>query len=385
MEPVYCPNGHPNRPGTRLCAVCLALIEPSAPAAPPPKKTPRPPLPPAVSSPPAEKLQPAPPAAPQPDSAPSSRRVWPWLLGCLLLITLGVVAVVLLLFPLVRSVAPAPTAAPPTAASATVAAIAPAAVVAEPTVAEATAAATLPSPGATADAGASPDMPSPTTVATITPLATLVGVVITPTFAFGPDDNLIQNGDFNDDWVNGWTREATARNTGTVEVRPLPDAPDDSALFMEQSGPDVLHLAQRVVLAFPVEGLIFRARVRLAGAADAAGQGRAALILRYEDAAGQPLGASVWLDDSAETTPLWGNGPLPAQDLPVVAHPLAEGWQAVEVALGSELRDDLPQIDPVAVRQLTISLALLGEDGCAPAACAAALEASQLSLTAEMP
>ena len=40
MEPVFCPNGHPNRPGTRVCAVCRALIPPSRPVAPAKPSTP---------------------------------------------------------------------------------------------------------------------------------------------------------------------------------------------------------------------------------------------------------------------------------------------------------------------------------------------------------
>jgi hypothetical protein len=297
-------------------------------------------------------------------------------LGCLLLLALGVAAVFLLLFPLARFAAPVPT----------VAVTAEAAGIIQPTASEppamesATAAAT---PTAPPSATAATE-PSPTDVATITPLATLVGVVITPTFAFGPDDNFIQNGDFNDDWVNGWTRQ-DGEEAGTVEVRPLPDAPDDNALFLEKTGAGSLHLAQRVVLAFPVESLIFRARVQLTGEAGATGQGRSALILRYEDADGNPLGASIWLDDSIEATTLWGVDPLPAEASPVVSRFLPGGWQAVELALGNELSEGLSEIDPVSVRQITISLALLGEDGCAPADCAASLEASQLSLTAELP
>ncbi len=375
MEPVYCPNGHPNRPGTRLCAVCLALLEPSVPAAPPPKSAPRSTPPPPRQPPP---IQPEPPP-PAPAAPAPRRRVWPWLVGCLLLLVLGVVGVILLLFPLARFVAPAAT------TEITVEAVG----IVDPTAVEPTAAVTLTAPPAVTDAPAvasdtPPATTPPTAVATITPLVTLVGVVITPTFAFGPDDNFIQNGDFADDWVNGWTRDGEG-GAGTVEVRPLPDAPDDSALHMEQSGAGISHLAQRVVLTFPVENLVFRARVRLDGTAGGAGQGRSALILRYEDAAGAPLGASLWLDDSTAATTLWGTGPLPAAGAPVITRALADGWQAVELALGPELVDELPDVDPVAVRQITISLALLGEDDCDPADCAATLEASQLSLTAEIP
>ena len=69
----------------------------------------------------------------------------------------------------------------------------------------------------------------------------------------------------------------------------------------------------------------------------------------------------------------------------MAAHYLDDGWQAIELALGQELLEELPDVDPVAVRQITVIMALLGEESCAPADCMASLTVTNLSLTAEGP
>lgn len=396
MEPVYCPNGHPNRPGTRICIVCRALLEPSAPAAPPhkpatdrpsapPHKTPidRPAAPPAIP----EEDESAVPSAHSPATA--RRRTWPWLLLLLLLGVLGVIFLRSLLFPITRTTGEAPTPALDTLIAA-----------GDPVEEQGASSGPLPttmdtpipaSATAPINTPTEPSTPMPTLVATITPLATLtppatiVGVVITPTFAFGPDANFIQNGDFANDWVNGWSRDVNGDPVGErIEVQPDSET-GQNELRLEKSGPGSLQLAQRVVLTFPVEALVFRARVRLAGVATGTDEGRAALILRYEDSQGTPLGASVWVDGTVEETELWGADPLPPDGGSLVAHYLGDGWQAIELALGQELADELPTVDPVAIRQVTVILALLGEESCAPVDCASSLAVSSISLTAESP
>lgn len=382
MEPVYCPNGHPNRPGTRICIVCRALLESSAPVETPRKPAAeRPPAPQNVAPPPPrspEEEVPAPAVQPSPVRR---SRAWLWLLLMLLVAALAIVALRSLLFPATEAGGEAPTPALPAEA-----------VVAGTTAAVGSDNATTSVPPLAtntvipATTTAPPETPtdSPTTVSTITPLATIVGVVITPTFAFGPDANFIQNGDFADDWVNGWTRSASSRPIAEViEMRSEADGGD--ALHLEKTGPDSLQLAQRVVLTFPAEGLVFRTRVQMTGTTQDAAEGRAALVLRYEDSAGTPLGASVWLDGSADETGLWGVEPLPAAGPTLAVHYLDDGWQAIELALGQELLEELPDVDPVAVRQITVIMALLGEESCAPADCMASLTVTNLSLTAEGP
>ena len=363
-EPAICPNGHPNRPGTRICAVCRALIPP--PAAAPVAARPAPA--------PAEPADPPPPAAPRP-----SRAAY-WALGLVLLLLALALALFALYSPIRRRFDYLATAAVVTLPGV--------AAVASPTPAPPTA--TPPPPAATAPPPATADPnAAPTAVATITPLSTILGVILPPTApaasatpALGP--NLIQNGDFSADWVNGWER--TAEDVGgvqAVEVRPPSGDPPLPALFMSKSGAGALRLSQSITLAEPADGLVFRARLQLAGAT-AAAEGRSALLLIYEDADGQQLGASLWLDGSAATSGLWGHG-LPPFGPALAPRVQPAGWQTIEVALAHEFTDRLPDLDPAAVRRVTVVLALAGSAGCPPDACVAELSAAGLSLAAAGP
>jgi len=110
-------------------------------------------------------------------------------------------------------------------------------------------------------------------------------------------------------------------------------------------------------------------------------EGRAALILVYEDAAGEPLGASVWLDGSAESSALWGTW-LPAFGPATAPRYLPDGWQTVDLPLRREFVDRLPDLDPAAVRRITVQLVVAAAAGCAPEACQSELDAAELSLSA---
>lgn len=372
-EPVLCPNGHPNRPGTRICAVCRALIPPAAPATPPAAE-------------PAAEPAPTPPDRGQRGGGKGDS----WLVALLLLL-LGLTAATLVLTflyfsPLRRGPAYLATAAVVTmpAGESGVAAAA----TATPPPAEPTAPPSATPPPATPTAGSgTPPTLVATPVATITPLSTIVGVVLTPTLATTTDAalalNLIQNGDFGQDWVNGWERTTDGLNgTQVVEVRQSSGDPPRPLLAMSKTGAGALRVVQHVVLNGPAADLVFRGQLRLAGETAASGsEGRAALLLLYEDADGQPLGASVWLDGSATNSALWG-GQLPPFGPTTAPRIQPATWQTVEVDLGREFIDRLPAIDPAAVRRVTIVLALLAGDGCPPDGCAAELEAAALSLTA---
>lgn len=356
-----CPNGHVNRPGTRICAVCRALIPPPVPA-------------PVASAPAA-----APPAgsAPPPTAAPRPPRAAYWALGLVLLLLALAVAAFAVFYPIRRRAAYLATAAvmtlpagaantgrPPTATSG------------PPTAA--------PPPSPTAVLAAPGDAGTPTPVATITPLSTIVGIVLTPTLATTPTvplgPNLIQNGDFRADWVNGWERTAEGvTGVQAVETRLLPGEPPLPSLAMSKSGAGRVALSQSITLAQPPDGLVFRAQLRLAGGVDGANEGRSALLLRYEDADGQLLGASLWLDGSATMSALWGAA-LPPFGPGVAPRIQAAEWQTIEIALAHEFTDRLPDVDPAAVRRITIVLLLAGTDGCPPNACVAELNAAGLSL-----
>ncbi len=348
-----CPNGHVNRPGTRICAVCRALIPPApAPVASAPAAAP-----------------PADPAVPRPSHAAY------WALGLVLLALALAVAAFAVFYPIRRRAAYLATAAVATLpAGAANTGRPPTATAGPPT-------ATPPAPtAATGDAAAG----LPTPVATITPLSTIVGIVLTPTLATTPaaplGPNLIQNGDFRADWVDGWERTAEGvTGVQAVEARLLPGEPPLPSLAMNKSGAGRVALSQSITLAQPPDGLIFRAQLRLSGVVDGANEGRSALLLRYEDAGGQLLGASIWLDGSATTSALWGAA-LPPFGPGVAPRIQAAEWQTIEIALAHELTDRLPDVDPAAVRRITIVLLLAGTDGCPPNACAAELNAAGLSL-----
>ncbi len=385
MDFVYCPNGHANRPGTRICAFCRALIEQRAPrpaAAPPPPPPPAAPSRPSASS-PAEALAAAPEPAPTATTAaapPRKKRNWLWLLLLLLLGLVGLLALAVMAFfyPGGRA-----EEAQPTTVVATTAAVivvnTPELAPTDPPLPTATLEEISPPPTESADEA------SPTAVSTITPLSTIVGVVITPTFSFGPDTNLLQNGDFASDWANGWSSEINGESN-RVEVRPLDDEPDVNALHLEQSGPGYVKIAQRIVLTYPIEGLEFQARIRAAGTAGGVAEGRGMLILQYEDFNGDPIGASIWLDGSAESTDLWDTNPMsPLAGLPVAEHTLGEGWQTLTIDLGREFSDELAEISPIDVVQLTIIVAVVNSDACGAGGCAAALDAADLFLAPNLP
>lgn len=363
MEPVFCPNGHPNRPGTRVCAVCRALIPPSRPVAP------------------AKPLTPAKSGAPSAEPPPVPRRAGigyglPALL-LLLLVAAGLAALALR-YPLRRENYLATAAVVTLPADAAIGAL--------PT---ATPTATVPPPPLTATSLPAPTADgnaSPTPVATITPLATIIGIVLAPTVpaetTTTPGVNLIQNGDFAQEWVNGWERTAEGLNGAqVVEVRPPGGDPPRPTLYMSKSGAGALRLVQRVTLSGAAADLVFRGQLRLSGELDGAGnEGRAALLLLYENADGETLGVSAWLDGRTNGSGLWGTL-LPTFGPTTAPRFQPTGWQTIEIDLGREFTDRLPGLDPTAVRRVTVVLALLGSPGCAPGGCPAELEAAALSLT----
>lgn len=102
-----------------------------------------------------------------------------------------------------------------------------------------------------------------------------------------------------------------------------------------------------------------------------AAEGRGAVILRYEDAAGQALAASVWLDERGQASTLWGQGPLPPPGPTTSVRFTSTGWQELEPDLRAEFDEALTSVDALAVRQITILLVLLSSDTCGETACAA--------------
>ncbi len=359
--PVLCPNGHANRPGTRICAVCRALIPPAPPPAAGPLATPL--------------------DHDQRGVEKADSRLLALLLVLLALTAATIVLAFLYFYPIRHGPDYLATAAVVTLPAGE------SGVVAAPTVTPppATAAPPSPTPQPATPTVAPDASPTPvaTPVATITPLSTVVGVILAPTDAPAVEVNLIQNGDFRQDWVNGWERIGDGLNgTQIVETRPSSGDPPRPLLAMSKTGAGALRVVQHVALTGSAADLVFRGQLRLAGETNAAGnEGRAALLLLYENEAGELLGASVWLDGSATTSALWG-GHLPPFGPTTAPRIQAADWQTIEIALAREFTDRLPALDPAAVRRVTVVLALLGSDACPPDACAAELGAAALSLTA---
>ena len=365
--------------------VCRELIAPSSPpnlpGKPSPAKPESPPpeavVPPSIQSPPTKPAAIDKPLIDEVTSAPPARKSRWWLWGLLLLLFVVGCAVLFLslIYPVRRTITEAPTQMTTSI---------PAVVADTPT--------SIPSPTAspahTATASLTEATPTatkpPTAVATITPLPTIMGIIITPTIAFGPEVNFIQNGDFADDWANGWTLESRGE-TAEVAIGPATDDPQTRSLHLSRSGPGMSWLAQRVVLTFPVEGLMFRGRFRLSGTAKGDAEGRAFILLRYEDANGAPVAMTVWLDDAAVDTDLWGTAPLPEQGSVISEHSVREDWQRVELPLAQEFAGALSDADMESVRQITVMMGVVGGESCSTAGCEAKLEVAELSLTAETP
>lgn len=365
--------------------VCRELIAPSSspasPQRPSPVKSvgesPRAAAPAPVKPPPTKPVAIDKPLIDEVTSAPPAgkSRWWLWVLLLLLAVVACGVLLLSLIYPVRRTVPAIPTHA---ATDVPVVLVDTATSVPLPTAPPAHTATALPTeavPTATK---------SPTAVATITPLPTIMGVIITPTIAFGPEVNFIQNGDFSDDWANGWTLESRGE-TAEVMISPATDEPETRSLHLSRSGPGMSWLAQRVVLTFPVEGLTFRGRFRLSGTTKGDAEGRAFILLRYEDANGAPVAMTVWLDDAAVDTDLWGTAPLPEQGSVISEHSVREDWQRVELPLAQEFSGVLSDADMESVRQITVMMGVVGGESCLAAGCEAMLEVAELSLTAETP
>jgi hypothetical protein len=401
METVYCPNGHPNSADTWYCSTCLVPMKPAdveepeteprarsspgvAPATPPLSRPPTPLLP--LGQRPITPRAPEPLPVEEPPPPPVStgrRRLWLWLLLILALAGLAACTLLaLLVVPWARY----------NAETLTGLMIPSSGEIEEP----------MGQPAPTFELALGTDqgeveplsLPTeelPTTFPTPTPI---IGVVLTPTIEFTEPVtnvvalNLIQNGDFSDDWANGWTDESS--DTNGVEVIELLPAGFDvpgQVLSLGKTGTGTIQLSQRVVLNDRTINAVFRGRVRQIGSVDEAGnEGRSAIMLIYESADGTPQGASIWLDGAADETSLWGESPL--VDLgPNLMARLSDtnDWQAIDVPLELEFREHLPGINSEDIRQVTILLLLIGSDNCLPAACLTTLEAADLQLTVPFP
>lgn len=377
MNLVMCPNGHPNRPGATQCTICrapIALDVPEEVEADPPVAASA--GDPEVTT--SDKLA----VDGDESSGGSSRNGCGWLIGLLIvgLIAAGA-ALIALFWPTSTETVSAPELDPVTA----VAVVVETAAVATPAVEPAT---TVP----TADPTAAP--PTPTEIPPTVPPPTEPPPTEPPPTATPepepeleptetpPTGNFLTNGDFSSRWVNDWTRQVAGVNgIQVVEQRTLPDDPDQQMLHLSKSGSGVVTVAQTVEIPSRATEIQFLGRVRLAGGETAAGEpgGRAALMLIYQNADGERIGQSVWMDPGGENSALWGQSPLPPYG-PTTAPRFVDddGWQTIDVRLQQEFVNRLPTVSPNDVSQITVMMVLIGSDECEPQACATVLEVADL-------
>lgn len=243
-------------------------------------------------------------------------------------------------------------------------------------------------------------VPSPSPFPTITPLADaptptpIIGIIMPPVPTGTPNGgtttiNVIQNGDFSDDWANGWSLE-TAETNGSQVIEQIPpgfDAPGQ-VLSMGKTGSGTVELRQRAVLNDRTANAVFRARLRQSGTVyETAGvEGRSALILVYESADGAPQGASLWFDNAADQTGLWSYPPLSELGPSLMARYATDrDWQDIEIALDQEFKENLPDINPDDIRQVTVILLLIADEDCPAESCMATLEAADVQLLMPFP
>lgn len=338
MDLVFCPNGHPNRPGRAQCVVCKAPLPlPPESQVPPPVRPPLPPRSAPRPTPDAAPLTPAPQptdaTSPETSPTPTPRR-WP----ALLLLGLLILAIVAtwLLWPRLRD----DTATQPSPPAATV----PSLPIVAPT-----------EPPATAPPSAAPSTPG----------------------------NLIAGGDFAAGWEEAWASEGPDGNGETaITATTFASAPAPAGLQISQAGAGTTRLQQTIDLPGPATDLRFSSALRLVGSAASDGaEGRAALMLTYLDENDAALGYSVWIDGSQPASTLWGQAPLPVfgpQLSPRYA--LDETWQTIDVDLADELLNRLPGVEPERVRRIGVNLLALGSETCAPSGCPITLEAAALQL-----
>lgn len=236
---------------------------------------------------------------------------------------------------------------------------------------------------------------------TITPLAEaasptpIIGIIIVPPEVAGTPGtgettiNVLQNGDFSDDWANGWSLETSDLNGSQIIERVPPgfDAPGE-VLSMGKTGSGSVQLTQRAVLNDRTAKAVFRARLRQSGTVhESTGrEGRSALLLIYESADGTPQGASVWFDGAADQTGLWSEPPLSELGPNLMArYATNNDWQEIELSLEQEFLENLPDIDPADVRQITVMLLLIANEDCPAESCMATLEAADLQLMMPFP
>jgi hypothetical protein len=83
------------------------------------------------------------------------------------------------------------------------------------------------------------------------------------------------------------------------------------------------------------------------------------------------------VDDTGE---LGESASFPPLGSTLAVYSIGSDWQTLAISLEQEMGRQVPGIDPDAVCQITIMLAVAGEEACIPDGCAAFLDVTRLSL-----
>jgi hypothetical protein len=167
--------------------------------------------------------------------------------------------------------------------------------------------------------------------------------------AFGFSQNLLTNGDFEQDLSAGWTKDTGGYGFFTTARSPdyQPD-PDYEALDSLYSGAGNCRLSQRVDVPGPVLSLSFWAKFGIYGASSTCWP-VAYVGVGYHDATGQLLGETrVYYHDTYCT---WTS--TSTMSLIEVTNP---DWTQYSIDIAQELSQHLPGVNPADVRKLSVAL-----------------------------
>jgi hypothetical protein len=362
MADLKCPNGHPNRPGAKFCAVCRTQLVPASPQQPQgpqhPPQSPQQPMGQGHASPAQQFI---PPASPQPaamgQQAQSSRSQW-ILWGLIGVIVLAIIALSALLFwPRDEEDELVPT--PVTAAE------------------------------VTEDEDAAPEAESPTPVPEEeeSPVPPDEEAVPPEVIEIPPiDDNRLINGNFRDNWGVGWERTIGAASTGAGRIENIETdrSVDGHAVTLSRTGPGFLKLEQTV----PVDParMRFSARIQINGSVgdNPSQEGIGALMLIYHNEEQTPIGYTIWASGPTRSSSLFGVNPLPPIQNNVSLRWVNEEWRHIDnLDLRQEIINGLPIVNPDEVRFITVMLLGVGHSDCLPDGCTVEVVATDLRLLEE--
>ena len=175
-------------------------------------------------------------------------------------------------------------------------------------------------------------------------------ILLTLLLALAFSQNLLTNGDFEQDLSVGWTRDSSGYGVRTTDRQAdLHPDPDYEARCSLYSGAGSVALNQRVNVPHPWLAVSFQARFDIVGTSSSCWP-VAYVGIGYFDNANNLLGETrIYHHDSYCT---WV--PTGTLSLIEVTNP---DWTQYDIDVGLELSQHLPGVNPADIRQVRISLA----------------------------